>query len=147
MTLFSSKKPIFRQPRSSKSLDTLRTDRTFARQGPVSSRGHNTSGGVLTHIHSDLAFSTVSVASLPRTPMQTTSVLKFFFPTTLPYNSLTSTPLLSKALLLILAPGPSLLTSFQTPLTPLSLETSMLTTKPGTVSSPLTRLAMTCFAE
>ena len=54
---------------------------------------------------------------LPRTPTQTTSVLKFFFPTTLSYNSLTSTPLLSEALLLILAPGPSLLTSFLIPLT------------------------------
>ena len=43
---------------------TLRTDRTFARQGPVSSGGHNTSGGVLTLIYSDLAFSPVSVSSL-----------------------------------------------------------------------------------
>ena len=54
---------------------------------------------------------------LPRTPTRTTSVLKFFFPTTLPYNSSTFTPLLSEALLLILAPGHSLLTSFQTSLT------------------------------
>ena len=82
---------------------------------------------------------------LPRTPTQTTSVLKFSFPTTLPYNSLTSTPLLSEALLLILAPGPSLLTSSQTPLTLLSLETSMLTTQPGTDSFLLTRPEMTCF--
>ena len=44
-------------------------------------------------------------------------MLKFFFPTALPYSSLISTPLLSEALLLILAPGPSLLTFFQTPLT------------------------------
>ena len=43
---------------------TLRTDRTFGRQGPVSSGGHNTGGGVLTLIHSDLAFSLVSVCSL-----------------------------------------------------------------------------------
>ena len=82
---------------------------------------------------------------LPRTPTQTASVLKFFFPTTLPYNFLTSTPLLSKALLLILEPGPSLLTPFQTTLTLLSLETSMLTTQPGTVSSPLTCPELTCF--
>ena len=34
---------------------TLRTDRTFGRQGPVSSGTHNTGGGVLTLIHSDLA--------------------------------------------------------------------------------------------
>ena len=43
---------------------TLRTDRTFGRQGPVSSGTHNTGGGVLTLIHSDLAFSPVSVSSL-----------------------------------------------------------------------------------
>ena len=43
---------------------TLRTDRTFGRQGPVSSRAHNTGGGVLTLIHSDLAFAPVSVSSL-----------------------------------------------------------------------------------
>ena len=43
---------------------TLRTDRTFGRQGPVSSGIHNTGGGVLTLIHSDLAFSPVSVSSL-----------------------------------------------------------------------------------
>ena len=58
---------------------------------------------------------------LPRTPTQTTSVLKFFFNHS-PYNSLTSTPLLSETLLLIFASGPSLLTSFQTPLTLLSLD-------------------------
>ena len=38
------------------------------------------------------------------------------------------------------------MTSFQTPLTLLSLETSMLTIQPGTDSFPLTRLEMTCFA-
>ena len=43
---------------------TLCTDRTFGRQGPVSSGTHNTGGGVLTRIHSDLAFSPVSVSSL-----------------------------------------------------------------------------------
>ena len=43
---------------------TLRTDRTFGRQGPVSSGTHNTDGGVLTLIHSDLVFSPVSVSSL-----------------------------------------------------------------------------------
>ena len=43
---------------------TLRTDRTFGRQGPVSSGTHNTGGGVLTLIHSDLSFSPVSVSSL-----------------------------------------------------------------------------------
>ena len=126
---------------------TLRTDRTLVRQGPVPSGAHNTGGGVFTIIHltwPSLLF--LSPLFLPRTPTQTTSVLKFFFPTTLPYNSLTSTPLLSEALLLILAPGPSLLTSFQTPLTLLSLETSMLTTQPGTDSFALTRPEMNCFA-
>ena len=43
---------------------SLRTDRTFGRQGPVSSGTHNTGGGALTLIHSDLAFSSVSVSSL-----------------------------------------------------------------------------------
>ena len=43
---------------------TLRPDRTLGRQGPVSSGTHNTGGGVLTLIHSDLAFSPVSVSSL-----------------------------------------------------------------------------------
>ena len=43
---------------------TLRTDRTFGRQGPVSSGTHNTGGGVLTLIHSDLAFSPVSFSFL-----------------------------------------------------------------------------------
>ena len=43
---------------------TLRTDRTFGRQGPVSSGTHNTRGGVLTLIHSDLNFSPVSISSL-----------------------------------------------------------------------------------
>ena len=36
---------------------TLRTDRTFGRQGPVSSGAHKTGGGVLTLIHSDGLFS------------------------------------------------------------------------------------------
>ena len=57
---------------------------------------------------------------LPRTPIQATSVLKFFFPTTLPYNSLTSTPLPSEALLLFLAPGRifPIYSTFQCYLTP-----------------------------
>ena len=43
---------------------TLRTDWTFSRQGLVSSGTHNTGGGVLTLIHSDLVFSPVFVSSL-----------------------------------------------------------------------------------
>ena len=126
---------------------SLRTDRTFGRQGPVSSGTHNTGGGVLTLIHSDLAFSPVSVSSLSsRTPTQTTPVLKSFSPTTLLFNFLTSTPLPSETLLLTTAPGPSVLTSFLTPPTLLSSETSMLTTQHGTDSFLLTRSEMTCFA-
>ena len=126
---------------------TLHTDRTFGRQGPVSFGTHNTGGGVLTLIRTDLAFSPVSVSlCLPRTPTQTTPVLKSFSPTTLLFNFLTSTPLPSETILLILAPGPSILTSFLTPLTLSSSETLMLTTHRGTDSFPLTRSEMTCFA-
>ena len=140
---------------------TLRTDRTFGRQGPVSSGTHNTGGGVLTPIHSDLDFSpvfslsvftvfcllSVSLSVFPLClPTQTTPVLKSFSPTTLLFNFLTSTPLPSETVLLILAPGPSILTSFLTPLTLSSSETSMLTTQRGTDSFPLTRSEMTCFA-
>ena len=139
---------------------TLRTDRTFGRKGPVFSGAHNTGGGVLTLIHSDLAFSPVSVSSLSsQEPYSDYIYVKVLFSKSrwkllnlnwkleVPYNSLTSTPLLSEALLLILAPGPSVLTSFQTPLTLLSLETSMLTTQPGIDSFHLTRPEMTCFSE
>ena len=89
----------------------------------------------------------LSPLCLPRTPTQTTPVLKSFSPITLLFNFLISTPLPSETLLLTLAPGPSILTSFLTPLTLLSLETSMLTTQHGTDSFPLTRSEMTCFAE
>ena len=87
----------------------------------------------------------LSPLCLPRTPTQTTPVLKSFSPTTLLFNFLTSIPLPSETLLTI-APGPSVLTSFLTPLTLLSSETSMLTTQHGTDSFPLTRSEMTCFA-
>ena len=78
----------------------------------------------------------LSPLCLPRTPTQTTPVLKSFSPTTLLFNFLTSTPLPSETVLLILAPGPSILTSFLTPLTLSSSETSMLTTHRGTDSFP-----------
>ena len=59
---------------------TLRTDRTFGRQGPVSSGGHNTGGGVLTLIHSDLAFFPVSVSSLSsKDPYSDYICVKVFF--------------------------------------------------------------------
>ena len=121
---------------------TLCTDRTFGRQGPVSFGTHNTS---LSSTLTWLSLLFLSPLCLPRTPTQTT-VLKSFSPTTFLFNFLTSTPLPSETLLLTLAPGPSILTSFLTPLTLLSSETSMLTTQHGTDSFPLTRLEMTCFA-
>ena len=148
MTSFSSKKPIFRLIRSFKSLVIL----------PSARIGHSADKAlfppelitlvVVSSLLSTLTWPSLLFLSplcLPRTPTQTTLVLKFFFPTTLPYNSLTSTPILSEALLLILAPGSSILTSFQTPLTLLSLETSMLTTQPVTDSFPLIRPEMTYF--
>ena len=65
MTLFSSKKHLSAIKKFQISgYSTLRTDRTFARQGPVSYGSQNTGGGVLAFIHSDLAFSPVSVSSL-----------------------------------------------------------------------------------
>ena len=149
MTSFSSKKPIFRQPRCFKSLDILPSVRIEHSADSALFPPEVITPVVVSSLSSTLTWPSLLFLSplfLPRTPTQTTSVLKLFFPTTLPYNSLTSTPLPSEALLLILAPGPSLLTSFQTPLTLLSLETSMLTTQPGTISSPLTRSEMTCFA-
>ena len=148
MTSFSSKKPIFRQPKSFKFLVII----------PSARIGHSVDKAqfppeLITPVLVSSLLSTLTWPSLlflsplflPRTPTQTTPELKFF-PTTLPYNSLTSTPLLSETLLLILAPGPSILTSFRTPLTLLSLETSMLTTQTGTDSFPLTRPEMTYFA-
>ena len=119
---------------------TLHTDRTFGRT-------HNITPELITLVVVSSLLSTLtwhpllflSPLFLPRTPTQTTPELKFFFPTTLLYNSLTSTSLPSEAILLTLALGPSILTFFQTPRTLLSLETSMLTTQPGTDSFPLTR--------
>ena len=149
MTSFFSKKPIFRQPRSFISLVILPSVRIGHSPDKALFPPELITPVVVSSLISTLTWPSrlyLSPLFLPRTPTQTTPVFKFFFSTTLLYNSLTSTPLLSEALLLILAPGPSLLTSFQTPLTPLSLETSMLTTQPGTDSFPLTRSEMTCFA-
>ena len=149
MTTFSSKKPIFWQPRSFKSPDILPSLQIKHSADRALFSPEVIPPVVVSSLFSTLTWPYLLFLSplfLLRTPTQTTSVLKFFFPTTLIYNSLTSTPLPSEALLLIFAPGPSLLTSFQTPQTPLSLETSMLTTHPGTVSSLLTRPEMTCFA-
>ena len=126
---------------------TLHLDRTFGRQGPVSSGTHNTGDGVLTLIHSDLAFSPVSVSSLSsqdhysdytcvKVLLSNHSPLQFL---NLYSPPIRSTPSDSRTRTFYL-------TSFQTPQTLLSLETSMLTTQPGTDSFPLTRSEMTCFA-
>ena len=149
MTSFSSKKPVSRQPKSFKSLAII----------PFARIGHSVDKAVFPPVLITLVvvFSLSSTLTwlfllflsplcLPKTPTQTKPVLKFFSSTTLLFNFLTSTPLLSKTLLLTLAPGPSVLTSFLTPLTLLSSETSMLITQPGTDSFPLTRSEMTCFA-
>ena len=139
MTSFSSKKPIFWQPRNFKSLVILPSVRIVHSAAKALFPPELITPVVVFSLLCTLTWPSLLFLSplfLPRSPIQTTSVLKFFFPTTLPYNSLTSSPLLSEVLLLILAPGPSLLTSFQTPLTLLSLKTSMLTTQPGTDSLP-----------
>ena len=149
MTSFSSKKPIFRQPRSFKSLVIIPSARIGLSADKVLFPPELIALVVVSSLLSTLTWPSLLFLSPlfpPRTPTFTTPVLKFFFPTTLLYNSLTSTPLPSEALVLSLAPGPSILTSFQTPLRLLSLETSMLTTQPGTDSFSQTRLEMTCFA-
>ena len=87
------KKPIFRLTRSSKSLVILLSVRI----------GHSINKALflpelVTLVVVSLLLSTLTWPSLlflsplflPRTPTQTISVLKFFSPTTLPYNSLTS---------------------------------------------------------
>ena len=118
MTSFSSKKLIFRQLKSSRSLVII----------PSARIGHSADKALfppelITQVVVSSLLSTLTWPSLlflsplfpPRTPTLTTPVLRFFFPTTLLYNSLTSTPLPSEALLLTLAPGPSILTCYQTP--------------------------------
>ena len=117
MTSFSSKKPIFRQPGSFKSLVILPSARIRHSADKALFLPEVITPVVVSSFSSTLTwpnFLFLSLLFLPRTPTLTTSVLKFFFPTTLPYNSLTSTPLLPEALFLILAQGTSLLTSFQT---------------------------------
>ena len=113
----TSKKPIFRQPKSLISLVIIPSARIgHSADKALFSPELITPVVVVSSLLSTLAWPSLLFLSplfLPRIPTQTTPVLKFFFPTTLPYNSLTSTPLSSAALLLTLAPGPSILTSFQ----------------------------------
>ena len=126
---------------------TLRTDRTFGRQGPVSSGTHNTGGGVLTLIHSDLAFSPVFVSSLSsQDPYSDYICVKVLFSNHSPlqFLNLYSPPIRN-------SPSDSRTRTFYPDILPNSLtlsssETSMLTTHRGTDSFPLTRSEMTCFA-
>ena len=142
MTSFCSRKPIFRQPESSKSLVIIPSARTGFSVDKALFPPVLITLVVVSSLSSTLTWLSLLFLSplcLPRTPTQTTPVLKSFSPTTLLFNFLTSTPLPSETVLLILAPGPSILTSFLTPLTLSSSETSMLTTQRGTDSFPLTR--------
>ena len=149
MTSFSSRNHIFPQPKSSKSLVIIPSARTEHSVDKALFPPVLITLVVVSSLSSTLTWLSLLFLSplcLPRTPTQTTHVLKSFSPTTLLFNFLTSTPLPSETLLLTLTPGPSILTSFLTPLTLLSSETSMLTTQHGTDSFPLTRSEMTCFA-
>ena len=112
----TSKKPIFRQPKSLISIVIIPSARIGHSADKALFSPELITPVVVSSLLSTLAWPSLLFLSplfLPRIPTQTTPVLKFFFPTTLPYNSLTSTPLSSAALLLTLAPGPSILTSFQ----------------------------------
>ena len=143
------RKPIFRQPKSSKSLIIIPSARTGLSVNKALFPPVLITLVVVSSLSSTLTWLSLLFLSplcLPRTPTQTTPVLKSFSPTTLLFNFLTSTPLPSETVLLIIAPGPSILTSFLTPLTLSSSETSMLTTHRGKDSFPLTRSEMTCFA-
>ena len=116
---------------------TLHRDRTFGRQGHVSAGTHITGGDVLILIHSDLAFSPVSVSSLSsQDPYSDYICVKVLFSNHSPlqflnlyFPSIGSTPSDSRTTTFSL-------TSFQTPMTLLPLETLMLTTQPGTDSFP-----------
>ena len=148
MTSFCSRKPIFRQPKSSKSLIVIPSARTGLSVDKALFPPVLITLVVVSSLSSTLTWLSLLFLSplcLSRTPTQTTPVLKSFSPTTLLFNFLTSTPLPSETVLLILAPGPSILTSFLTPLTLSSSETSMLTTQRGTDSFPLTRSEMNLF--
>ena len=147
--LILPRKPIFRQPKRSKSLIIIPSARTGLSVDKALFPPVLITLVVVSSLSSTLTWLSLLFLSplcLPRTPTQTTPVLKSFSPTTLLFNFLTSTPLPSETVLLILAPGPSILTSFLSPLKLSSSETSMLTTQRGTDSFPLTRSEMTCFA-
>ena len=118
MTSFCSRKPIFRQPESSKSLVIIPSARTELSVDKALFPPVLITLVVVSSLSSTLTWLSLLFLSplcLPRTPTQTTPVLKSFSLTTLLFNFLTSTPLPSETVLLILAPGPSILTSFLTP--------------------------------
>ena len=125
---------------------TLRTDRTFGRQGPVSSGTHNT-GGVLTLIHSDLAFSPVSVSSLSsQDPYSDYTCVKVLLSNHSPLQFLNLySPLIRNS------PSDSRTWTFYPDILPNSPDSFILEDfnahyPTWTDSFPLTRSEMTCFA-
>ena len=126
---------------------TLRTDRTFGRQGPVSSGSHNTGGGVLTLIHSDLAFSPVSVSSLSsQDPYSDYTCVKVLLSNHSPlqFLNLYSPPIRN-------SPSDSRTGTFYPDILPNSPDTFILGDFNAHYPSwdrliPLTRSEMTCFA-
>ena len=96
MTSFSSRKPIFRQPKSSKSLVIIPSTRTGYSVDKALFPPVLITLLVVSSLSSTLTWLSllfISPLFLPRTPTQTTPVLKSFSPTTLLFNFLTSTPL------------------------------------------------------
>ena len=107
MTSFCSRKPIFRQPKSSKSLVIIPSARTGLSVDKALFPPVLITLVVVSSLSSTLSWLSLLFLSplcLPRTPTQTTPVLKSFSPTTLLFNFLTSTPLPSETVLLNLAP-------------------------------------------
>ena len=139
MTSLCFRKPIFHQPKSSKSLVIIPSAWTGlsvdkALFPPVLITLVVVS---LTLIHSDLDFSPVSVSSLSsQDPYSDYTCVKVLLSNHSPlqFLNLYSPPIRNS--LLILAPGPSILTSFLTPLTLSSSETSMLATHVGQTHPP-----------
>ena len=96
MTSFCSRKPIFHQPESSKSLVIIPSARTGLSVDKALFPPVLITLVVVSSLSSTLTWLSLLFLSplcLPRTPTQTTPVLKSFSPTTLLFNFLTSTPL------------------------------------------------------
>ena len=125
MTSFSFKKPIFRQPKSFKSLDIILSVRIEHSADRALFPLDVITPVVVSSLLPFLTWPSLLFLSplfLPRTPTQTTSVLKFFFPTTLPHNSFTSTPLPSETL----SPSDSCTRTFSPDILPNSPDTFIL---------------------